>query len=144
MKDQTRYKQMMLSLPRVRTAKEVPRGVKPDQYLAHFVTIGWLLDGVASGRIPRPAPLTPADVSMSRLRLSFLQSFDALPAHFTCVGVSTPLEFNLAAGQRIVVLAPSGSLRITPTDVPVLGTYPFPIITTVGNNLIAVRPVTFR
>ena len=54
-KNQAPYKQMMLSLPRVPTAKEVPRDVKPDQFLAHFVTIGWLLDGVASGRIPKPA-----------------------------------------------------------------------------------------
>lgn len=143
-KDQTRYKQMMLSLPRVRVAKEVPRWVKPDQYLAHFVTIGWLLDGVASGRIPRPSSLTPADVAMSDLRLSFLQSYEPLKPHTTCVGVSTPLVFDLAAGQRIVVLAPSGSLRITPPGPPAVGAYPFPVITTVGNNLIAVRPVTFR
>ena len=52
--------------------------------------------------------------------------------------------FDLQPGQRIVVLAPSGSLRITPTDVPLLGTYPFPLITTVGNNLTTVRPVNFR
>ena len=143
-KDQTRYKQMMLSLPRVQTATQVPRWVTPDPYLAHFVTIGWLLDGVKSGRIPRPAKLTPADVAMSDLRLSFLQSYAPLRPHFTCVSVSTPLVFDLTPGQRIVVLAPSGSLRITPPDLPVFGTYTNPIITTVGNNLVAVRPVTFR
>ena len=118
--------------------------MKPDQYLAHFVTIGWLLDGVKSGRIPKPAPLTPADIAMSDLRLSFVQSFDLLHAHATCTGISTPLEFSLAAGQRIVVLVPSGSVRIAPTGPPLAGAYPFPLITQVGNNVIAVRPVQFR
>jgi hypothetical protein len=144
-KDQGRYKNMMLALPRVRAAKDVPRAVVPDQYLAHFVTIGWLLDGVASGRIPRPAHLTAADVAVSRLRLSFAQSFGTLPPHTTCAGISRPLLFDLQPGERIVVLAPSGSLRLTPpADVSIAGTYTFPVITAAGNNFIAVRPVRFR
>src|SRR3954451_6373055 len=144
-KDQLRYKQMMLALPRVPTATTVPRWVKPDQYLAHFVTIGWLLDGVKSGRIAKPKPLTPADIAMSDLRLSFLQGFQPLEPHTTCAGVLAPLQFTLAPGERIVVLdAPSGSLRIVPAGAQIPGAYPFPLITTVGNTLTAVRPVEFR
>ncbi len=144
-KDQTRYKHMMLALSTVRAAKEVPPGVIPDQYLAHFVTIGWLLDGVASGRIPKPAKVSPADVEMSRLRLSFGQSYDPLQPHTTCAGISRPLLFDLQPGERIVVLAPSGTLRLMPPpDVSIAGAYTFPIITAAGNNLVATRPVKFR
>jgi hypothetical protein len=143
-RDQTHYKRMMLALPRVPTATTVPRGVKPDQYLAHFVTIGWLLDGAKSGRIPKPKTLSAADIASSDLRLSFGQMNAPLQPHAECVGVQTRLVFNLGAGDRIVVLAPSGSLRITPPDDPSIGTYPNLIVTTVGNNLIAVRPVKFR
>ena len=50
----------------------------PDQEFAHFVTIGWLLDGVASGRIPKPKHISPADEAMDTIRLSFLQSRSTL------------------------------------------------------------------
>src|SRR4029078_12608638 len=40
--NQTAYKQMMLSLPRVPTAKQVPRDVVPDQSLSHVGTVRWL------------------------------------------------------------------------------------------------------
>ena len=48
-RNQVVYRRMMLSLPQVAAAKEAPRGLTPDRELAHFVTIGWLLDGVPLG-----------------------------------------------------------------------------------------------
>jgi hypothetical protein len=142
---QTPYKQMMLSLPRVPVATQVPRDVKPEQFLAHFVTVGWLLDGAKSGRIPRPAPLTPAETAMAELRLSFRQTRGAVSKIVDeCVRVNDNLVFHLRAGERIVMQAPSGSVRIVPRDLGVFRTTPFKIITVVGPNLVAVRPVQFR
>jgi hypothetical protein len=142
--NQTAYKQMMLSLPRVPTAKQVPRDVKPEQYLAHFVTIGWLLDGVKSGRIPRPAPITPAEAAMADLRLSFRQTAPALTPDDVCVKVSSHDEWSLQPGQRLVIHAPNGSVRVLPESEGVFKTTPFRIITVAGANVVAVRPVRFR
>ena len=52
----------MLSWARLPAAKEVPRWVRPEPGYkeAPAVTIGWLLDGVDSGRMPDPGPLGPA------------------------------------------------------------------------------------
>ena len=108
-KNQERYRHMMLSLPRVPVAKQVPRDVVPEQQLAHFVTIGWLLDGVASGRIPKPAHISAADEAMDALRLSFRQlRFDQalavrrLPAPHEVMGVPSRQEpaRNHGHGER--------------------------------------------
>jgi hypothetical protein len=142
--NQTAYKHMMLTLPRVPTAEQVPRDVVPDQTLAHFVTIGWLLDGVAAGRIPEPAPLTPADEAMADLRLSFRQEAAALAPNDVCVKVTSGDVWSLEPGQRIVMRAPSGSVRVLPAEEGVFKTTPFRIVTVAGANVVAVRPVQFR
>src|SRR5205823_8038477 len=117
-KNQAPYKQMMLSIPRISTAKEVPRAVTPDRYLAHFVTIGWLLDGVASGRIPKPGKLSTADIAMADLRLSFRQEKAGLLAPGDeCVTINSHLVFSLQPGQRIVMRAPNNSVRVTPENI---------------------------
>jgi hypothetical protein len=143
---QTAYKQMMLSLPRVAVAKQVPRDVKPEQKLAHFVTIGWMLDGVASGRIPKPNPISPYDEAIDDLRLSFVQPSGAVPTTDRCVPVTQRFVFTLAKGDRIIVRAKNSTLRVSSPTVPLEGTYPYFIITAppAGGNLVAVRPVTFR
>jgi len=141
--NQAAYKQMMLSLPRVPTARQVPRDVKPEQYLAHFVTIGWLLDGVASGRIPKPAPFAPGEEAMADLRLSFRQVGAPAP-NVKCVTVTSHDLWSLEPGQRIIMRAPSGSVRVLPAEEGVFKTTPFRIVTVVGANLVAVRPVQFR
>jgi hypothetical protein len=144
--NQTAYKNMMLSVPRIPLAKQVPRDVKPEQTLAHFVSVGWLLDGVASGRIPRPRSISAADLTMDELRLSFIQTFGKPDAGDLCVSVSTHLVFDLLPGQRIKVRAPTNTLRLTPPGKAILGTYPFLMVTVppVGGNLVAIRPVRFR
>jgi hypothetical protein len=50
---------LMLSFPRVSIARKLPAWVRPNPRGAdEYVTLGWLLDGVASGRIPRPPPVS--------------------------------------------------------------------------------------
>ena len=144
--NQTAYKNLMLSVPRLPLAKQVPRDVKPEQTLAHFVSIGWLLDGVASGRIPRPKSISAADAAMGELRLSFLQTFGKPDAGDLCVSVSNHFVFDLLRGQRIKVRAPTNTLRLTPPGKAIGATYPFLMVTVppVGGNLVAIRPVRFR
>jgi hypothetical protein len=139
------YKRMMLSLPEVAAAKEAPRELIPDRELAHFVTIGWLLDGVRSGRIPKPSRISAADVAMDEIRLS-LEQFRSrrIPAGYKCVFSTTPLLFRLQTGEKIVVRAPKGAVEITPAS-PLSGkVFPFHVITFEGPILQAVQPVTFR
>jgi hypothetical protein len=52
---------LMLSFPRVSTENEIPGWVRPLPTLhnhVNAVTLGWLRDGVADGRIPRPPPIS--------------------------------------------------------------------------------------
>jgi hypothetical protein len=143
--NQVAYRQMMLSLPYVAVAKEVPAAVKPEQQLAHFVTIGWLLAGAASGRIPKPSTISPADQAMDTLRLSFEQGPGRRVPGDVCVAVARQHVFTLTTGQQLVVRAPSGSFRFLPAATAgTYGTYPFLAITPAGSIFTAVRPLTFR
>ena len=142
--NQVAYKQMMLSLPYVPAAKDVPSDIKPEQFLAHFVTIGWLRAGAAAGRIPKPSTISPADEAMDTLRLSFRQSPGGFPRGDVCIGVARQHVFDLATGQQLVVRAPSASIYVTPVNGATYRTYQFPLITPAGSIFTAVRPVTFR
>ena len=95
------YKRMMLSLPRVPTAKEVPRDVMPDQYLAHFVTIGWLLDGVALGAHPEAgAHSRPPTIAMDDdpVVVPAAVRADRAARPTTASSSTTPLVFSLQTG----------------------------------------------
>ncbi len=65
-------------------AHRVPRSVRPLGLESTDVTLGWSLDGVASGRIPAPSPpLTAAEQGPITLRL-VLRQYDARPSTRTC------------------------------------------------------------
>ena len=142
---QVEYRNLILSLPRVAAAKEVPRDTIPEHELAHFVTIGWLLDGAASGRIPKPAHISPADEAMDTIRLSLKQSPVFVAPDEVCVGLAfTPLVFHLQTGQTILVHSAGKQARIVlPTPEPG-DPFPFFPITVEGPLMTAQRPVAFR
>jgi hypothetical protein len=143
--NQATYKRMMLSLPRVAAAKEVSRETVPDQERAHFVTIGWLIDGVASGRIPKPAHISPADETMDTIRLSLRQSPGYFPPTYSCANLAkTPLLFHLERGESILVRAPRKTAEITPPSGNPGGVFPFYPITIAGPTMTAQRAVSFR
>ncbi|MFL6241779.1 MAG: hypothetical protein ACJ73V_01985 [Acidimicrobiia bacterium] len=77
-RDEAAHQQMrrlVLSLPRVPGAKEVPGWVHPDWGgPAWPITMNWLRDGVASGRIPDPGPIDPGTEADLERRLK-LQSY---------------------------------------------------------------------
>jgi hypothetical protein len=97
---QAEYRRLILTLPRLRIAREVPRSTRPEQELAKPLTIGWLLDGVASGRIPKPARKRPVDAATATLSLALNQQPDAFGAK-VCRNATTPRTLEIAPGRAI-------------------------------------------
>ncbi|HTD51170.1 MAG TPA: hypothetical protein VK771_11250, partial [Acidimicrobiia bacterium] len=62
-------RQLMLSIARTPLARSVPATLRPEPNRAPTVTLGWLLHGVASGRVPATRPSTPTEALTNRLRL---------------------------------------------------------------------------
>lgn len=67
-------RQRILLPPRVPLASALPRSVEPEPFIAPGVTLGWLLDGVRSGRIPEPRPATPDDVATTTLKMAIAET----------------------------------------------------------------------
>jgi hypothetical protein len=137
------YKRLLLSLPRLPVAREVPGwvGLPGVAFLPRAITIGWLLDGAASGRVPDPGAIDPTDAATNTLRLALYQSrvatkkpcrnlTDTAPSRldkgqsisidspvqvvYTPEGgaASRPISFNPANGRRLVALAGPLTLRV--------------------------------
>jgi hypothetical protein len=112
---------LMLALPRMPLADEVPRKLVPVPEIARQVTIGWLLDGVESGRVPDPGPIGSTTAAQATFRLSIHQSNEPRPSS-SCSALSQPVERNLVRGQSLGIkgysvlvteLTPKGNMRYT-------------------------------
>jgi hypothetical protein len=95
------YEHMMRSLPRAELAQRVPRDLRPELSNAPWVTVGWLLDGAHSGRIPAARASTPREQATSVLRLSLYQVNGGTAAG--CSRLSSPRIVDLAPGDAFVV-----------------------------------------
>jgi len=108
-------RRVILSLPRDPIAPHVPRTLVPDPLTARQVTIGWLLDGVASGRIPAPAHLVRRDRASTTFRLSFQQRRGPSP-RTGCFTLRTATTVSAAKGD---VIGLSGNvIRAVPASGP--------------------------
>jgi hypothetical protein len=130
---------LMLALPRAPFARDAPRALRPAPDLAPYVTIGWLRDGVAAGRIPDPARVAPLTAATANLRLSLLQS-DRPTTASHCRVLRAPVTRTLTRGQSIVFNA--GRLRVAQAANPFIqvsyGIW-------YGRTLVAVRgPLTLQ
>ncbi len=105
------YEQMVRSLPRESLADQVPRDVRPELADGPWITVGWLLEGARSGRIPAASGLTPRDRATNRLRLSLDQLNGGSGSQ--CAAVREPVVRRLEAGESIVI---RGTLRIQLVD----------------------------
>jgi len=121
---QSQYRRLILTLPRVPVAHEVPRSTRPEQQLAKPLTLGWLLDGVASGRIPKPKKVTGVDAATATLHLALNQAPDAFGTK-SCWNAITPVALQLLPSQAIGI---HGTVRVVYTTPQVVRS----------------RPVTFR
>jgi hypothetical protein len=139
--DQLGTPELMLAIPRVPPAEEVPRSLRPNPEFAFEVTVGWLLDGVATGRVPDPGVINPFTRANVRFRLSFLQSRRPTPRS-RCRVLRGLVMRTLTQGQMFRI--DGGPIRIAPLppeDQLVALTY----TPTSGHTLVVIRgPVTVR
>jgi hypothetical protein len=100
---QRTYRRFILAIPRVPIASNVPRAIEPDPNRSFTVTVGWLRDGVRSGRVPDPGKLTAREQADATARLAFVQT--KRPER-GCRDVNSPRDiFTLNKGDSIMVLS---------------------------------------
>jgi hypothetical protein len=93
-------KQLILSVAYVPVAREVPRPVEPSPLYAKHLTVGWLLDGASSGRVPRPSRIDPDYAATTSAILALHQTRRGNVAR--CQTLRTPVTRRLEKGQSIV------------------------------------------
>jgi hypothetical protein len=124
------FRRTQLTLPRLPLAQQVPRSHIPQtgpHY--YYVTIGWLLDGVASGRIPEPRVITRAGVATDKLRLSlsrYAKPIAQLDSN-ACVSLhgsqsQREIELRLDTGQQMRVN--HAVIRLVPASGPTDPAFP--------------------
>jgi hypothetical protein len=105
-------KETILIAPRLPIARRLPRSVDPDP-TAPGLTLGWLLAGVRSGRVPRPPFVNPAIVATTTLKLALVQGLT--PARgASCAAVSGPEVHVLRKGESITVKSARASVVYLP------------------------------
>jgi hypothetical protein len=107
------YRRMILTIPRLPLAEEVPRDIRPDRGLAPFVSVGWLRDGVEAGRIPPPDDVAPEERATVEARVVLHQHRAHHP--LDCETVAGPVEATLRRGSS-VRLPGEGQLWVGYTD----------------------------
>jgi hypothetical protein len=141
------YRRMILTLPRQPVAKEVPRWIVPSSSGASAVMIGWLLDGVASGRIPDPGGISASEGALATLRLSVQQGYIPI-VNRACRPVGRGVVVRMRQGAHITVFGAEfgtqGTAQLQPTGAPTTGAYPMLLNRAFGRTLVAMRPITFR
>jgi hypothetical protein len=110
----TAYKQTVLIAPRVPLATRLPRSVEPRSLEAPELTLGWLISGVQSGRVPPPHARAPVDVSTVTLVMAVVRSRALQTDH--CVATHGPIERVLHARQAITIVAGSADVVYLPAS----------------------------
>jgi hypothetical protein len=103
----------ILTFPRLPVAREVPDNTLVDPLLAPQLTIGWLRDGVASGRVPPPPRTDQFFRAALTLNLALLPGrayFQGTP----CRVVRGYVQRRLEANQRITLRG--GPLKVLAAD----------------------------
>ena len=101
------YRQFILSIPRLPVASRLPGSVRPDPYYDASITLGWLLDGVRSGRIPAPSPPpTQAQITYWTLQLAWQPGTTGIAG--TCKSLPLPASAQVKSGTRMTISAAVG------------------------------------
>jgi hypothetical protein len=113
---------LVLAMSRLPIASQVPRDLRPLSPPEASFSIGWLLDGVASGRVPAPAHSDPASTASAQLLLSVYQTMDAPSGECTAIESGTPIQVR--PGDEIKINGRLVMLRSRiPGQLPAQGTY---------------------
>jgi hypothetical protein len=100
----------------VPAAADAPDWVRPDPNSAPSLTLGWLRQGIADGRVPRLKWLYPRVERDATFRLS-LQQIGTLPRDLPgCSPLVEPAERRLEQGETIGFR--HGSIRVSPVTSP--------------------------
>jgi hypothetical protein len=97
------FRATISDLARHPLAKEVPRSLRPVQNAAPEVTVGWLLDAAAAGRLPGVPPLTDARRETIGLQLSLQQTGARTGELVSCTPLTEPRRRRLEGGKRLGV-----------------------------------------
>jgi hypothetical protein len=95
-------KEQILVAPRVPLAAQLPRSVAPDGFNAPGLTLGWLIDGVRSGRVPAPSSRTRTEFSTVTLKLALARSTNRVRVDH-CVALRGPTSRVLQNGESITL-----------------------------------------
>jgi hypothetical protein len=101
---------LVLTMARLPLAREVPRDLHPlfPPDRAGSFAIGWLLDGVASGRVPEPPDADPATIAAAELDLSVYQTTDVPSGACAPIESGTPVQVRagdfIKINGRLVIL----------------------------------------
>ena len=115
--------------------------MRPDASLPDTakITIGWLLDGVASGRLPDPGAITAKEAADNTFRLSLEQSNKPERAR-RCQPLGKPVTLRLNKGDAFGIREGSfagGSVRVSPMPGQGLATVALSFNPERGNTLAA-------
>jgi hypothetical protein len=138
----SRYRQMMLSVARSPWATLVPRSLRPEPNLAPAVTIGWLLDGIRSGRVPKPPPSTPRDRMTYALQIG-LEELDRGDGR-KCGILRGPTDRTLRPGESLVVRGSVAVALLTAARRPLSDFVAFGGRRSSHTLLAVVRPLSLR
>jgi hypothetical protein len=100
---------LILTMARLPVARVVPRDLNPFQLEQIGFPIGWLLDGVASGRVPEPATVDEGAIAEAELMLSVYQTTDAPTG--ACVPIPPHTPVRVRQGDVIKINSRKVSLR---------------------------------
>jgi hypothetical protein len=102
----------LFTAPLVPRADELPAAVRPSQYSLWFaptVSLGWLRNAAADGKLPTPPAVAEGELARRTLDYSLERlatptaAGKAPPLSFRCRTVSRPVDMTLAEGDVLVV-----------------------------------------
>jgi hypothetical protein len=97
------YKEFILSAPRLPILTDAPRSMDPDRAYNKWLTMGWLRDGIASGRIPEPKLLTPTRIAVLSLQVALRPAGQAI--QHPCVALDHTIIRVLTTGHALTLNA---------------------------------------
>jgi hypothetical protein len=134
-----RYRAFLLSIPQTTYATQVPAAVQPDTHSGgnREITVGWLLAGAESGRIPKPDHITNAEEETVRYHLSFLQRSGVPERVSDCRILTSPLKRHFEEGDAIAFEG-LGAMKVTPVSNSIKPAVDMGYRTVNGSQLVAV------
>jgi hypothetical protein len=99
------YRTFFLSIPRLPIANRLPRSMHPDPLFDSIVTVGWLEEGVKSGRIPAPSP-PPTAAQQAGWTLTLAWHRVPTMEEDGCHAIQLPAIIGIDSNTRVTIDSP--------------------------------------